>query len=242
MLAPLIAFALAAAPSAQVMAFNVQYDSKSPDASLTLIEKRAPELACLEELTTAYAARFKQRLGGHFPHRAFSPRRDGTWGIGLATRLPLVSSEVFAQAPSQMPAVSGVVKLGDQQVVVICVHLFPPGARRRKGESLLAAMDENAKLRARQAGALVKRLAGEKRPVLLLGDFNESDSGDAVATLIKAGFTRAPTGATWPAGLPVAPAVVGIDHILARGARLSEASVEAGGSDHKAVSARLELP
>jgi endonuclease/exonuclease/phosphatase (EEP) superfamily protein YafD len=129
---------------------------------------------------------------------------------------------------------------------MVCVHLTPPAVRSRKTDSLFAALEKHADVRAKQAGALVARFAKDKGPIVLLGDFNEAPGGAARRKLQAAGWVRrcqaadAACGATFPGPASPWPPVVAIDHVLARGVALSAAkTVHAGGSDHYPVSVTL---
>jgi endonuclease/exonuclease/phosphatase (EEP) superfamily protein YafD len=205
------------------------------------------DVLCLTELTPRFARAFDAALGARYPHRALHPK-DGTWGVGIVSKHRIVRQQRFPQAPDRMPAVEATIRVGDVDVQVACVHLFPPGGARAKGDDRSTTMDKNAQLRRQQADGLVQRFARAPAPMVMLGDFNEAREGAALGALFAAGFAHACAGEdarcgpTWPGATSSLPAVAEIDHILARGGRLHGARrVKAGGSDHYPVSARLSL-
>lgn len=223
------------------LAYNVDFESTADEKSIALIQQSNADVVCLEEVTARFQRRFESRLGKIYPHRAFFPAQ-GTWGLAIASRLPLSQVVRFKQEPHRMPALAARVA----GLEVACLHLFPPGARRDKSKGFLATMQANAKLRAEQARGIAQRYAEATVPVILAGDLNEGPDDEASAVLRSAGFrdgcdaAGSACGATWPGDSSAWPAIARIDHILARGAAVGDAKViKGGGSDHFAVAARI---
>ncbi|WP_426750321.1 endonuclease/exonuclease/phosphatase family protein [Myxococcus sp. Y35] len=240
----------ASPPTLSVMTYNVLYSAPAEDVekSLDVIEKEAPDILCLRELTPGFTKAFRRRLGKRYPYMRLVPRK-GTWGVGIASRYRLQHTVHFPQQPHRMPALEARVGLGSRTLKVACVHLMAPGAKHRKQDGLLEAMEKNAVLRKKQAESLVRRYAKVQGPLLLLGDMNEGRSGEAMKVFAAAGFQHAcdgpdaACGATWPGAGSVLPSLVEIDHVLGRKLTLSGAKVlRDGGSDHDAVRASVELP
>lgn len=233
----------------KAMAYNVLYDAPAEDMekSLDVIEKEKPDVLCLRELTPEFARAFRKRLGKEYPHTVLTPRR-GTWGMGIASRHPLLRTESFPEKPHRIPGMEADVRLGGKRLKVVCVHLMAPGAKHIKTDGLLVSLEKNAKLRAKQGKALMVRYVREKAPILLLGDMNEGRQADAMKAFAAAGFTHscdgpdASCGSTWPGANTALPAVVEIDHILGRGLTFSGARVlRSGGSDHFPVRAFFDF-
>jgi endonuclease/exonuclease/phosphatase (EEP) superfamily protein YafD len=231
----------------KAMTYNVLYDSKEVEASIDAIEKELPDILCLTELTPEFIQAFVKRLDGKYPHRSFFPR-SGTWGVGIASRHPLRNAQSFPQEPHRMPALEADVLLNGRRITVSCVHLMPPGAQHKKSDDLLTSMQKNAKLRARQAAALVERYSRARGPVLLLGDMNEGRRDAALKAFVEAGFLHAcdgpgsSCGPTWPRATRSFGVGVEIDHVLGRGLTFAETKVlGAGGSDHCPVQARFDF-
>lgn len=248
----LSALTLAAPPAAaghqgvSILGYNVEYDSTAPGKTLAAIDAADADVVCMTEVTSAFAAAFEKRLGRKYPHRFVRARKSGTWGVAMASRFPLSKAAAFAQAPHRMPAVEARVAAGAGEVLVACLHFFPPIAKQHAKEGYLAAMKENAELREQQAENVVLRYAEVEGPVVLSGDMNEDAGGDAMKALGKGGFTLAcaipaqECGPTYPGATSILPAVFQVDHILGRGVAFSEARVvKDGGSDHFPVFARF---
>lgn len=230
--------ARAAAPALSVLAFNVQFDAPHPERSLELIDSEGADVLCLTEVTAGFAAALEKRVGSRYPHRIFRSA-SGTWGVGLWSRTPLTQAAIVEQRPHRMPGAIATVSVGGHPVRLACVHLFPPGARRG-GASLLRAMGENAALRKEQARSWTGRLS--RGPALVLGDFNEGPDGEAVATFLRAGFANGCPActSTFPGASSPWPALIQIDHLLARGLEVTGGrTLPGGGSDHLAVRAEI---
>lgn len=247
-----LALALALPASAeearwQALSYNVFYEQAVFSEVLSVLEAADADLMCLQEVTPAFSKQFARRLAHVYPHLRFEVR-SGTWGIGIASKHRMQEVELFEQAPHRMPALRATLVRGRERLVAVCVHLFPPGAKRRADAGRVATFLENADLREQQAERLVKRFEAERRPVLLLGDFNEGDECAALRRIRNAGFERAcaapqsECGATYPAHASFWPALFQVDHVLGRGLHFRSAAVLAqGSSDHYPIVAGFEL-
>lgn len=187
--------------------------------------------------------RFETVLGKTYPHRAFVPK-TGTWGVGFASKRPLINVRTGPVEPSKIPAMEASVTHDGQRVQLLCVHLVPPVGKRKKSDTFLDELAQNGDVRSKQADTLVARYAKTKTPVVLLGDFNEEPAGEALMKFEKAGWKRGCSfcGATFPGPKEPWPAVFTIDHVYARGLEFIDAkTIRAGGSDHFPVAAKLTL-
>lgn len=228
-----------------IMSFNVLRGGRPTAAALDAIAQAEPEVVCLQELTVPFADAFEQRLGARYPYRLFEPRR-AVGGIGIASRRPLADGEILDLDLPALPAAAATVDTGSATVRLACVHLMPPHAGFRQGGDLMARYRRNRALRVRQAERLVEALDRSGLPAVVMGDMNEWQGQEAVARLAAAGFADAcgvsgsRCSATWPGAVVPLPAMFRIDHILGRGLAFTGAAVlDAGGSDHFPVAARL---
>ena len=102
---------------------------------------------------------------------------------------------------------------------------------------------ELAQRRDRQLAMLARQLQDHPEPVIVLGDFNLTPGTQMWRTFT--GYTKllrapGPEPATWPAVL--GPFGISIDHILARGAAISELTAfEIPGSDHRGLKAMVSI-
>jgi endonuclease/exonuclease/phosphatase (EEP) superfamily protein YafD len=233
----------------RLIAFNVQFDAPSVNVqqNIALLRGEAADIVCLEEVTPAFAKMVETQLADVYPYRAFKAAQ-GTWGVGIASKYPIAEFTTFPQIPHRMPAATAKVVLPDRRVTVVCVHLFPPAAKRNKERSLLETLSDNAELREKQSTDIARRYANEPGPVVIAGDFNEGPTGGAILALAKKGFQSACTtasaacGATWPGASSSWPALIQIDHIFGVGVVFTAARVfKGGGSDHYPIAASFRL-
>ncbi len=252
MLVTLAALVLAAAPAPapplKVMAFNVLYLGADDARSVAAIADEAPDVVCLTELTDGFVKTFEARLAADYPYQHFVTTK-GTWGVGIASKHPIVSASVTAVPPVKIPAMEARLTMGGRLVSLTCVHLMPPVGKHRKSDGFFTTLEKNAEVRKKQAGWLVDRYAKLPGPLLVVGDFNEDPGGDALAALEKAGLGDACAakdsgrcGPTFPGPATPWPPVFTIDHVLGRNVCFSKgATVHGGGSDHYPVLAELAL-
>lgn len=228
-----------------VMSFNVLRGGRPTSETLDAIAQAHPDVVCLQELTMPFAAAFERRFGKTYPHRLFDPGRT-VGGIGIASRTPLADEMILELGLPTLPAAVATLDQGSARVRIACIHLMPPHAGFGQGGDLVARYRRNKALRLRQAQRLVDALDRDALPAVILGDMNEWQGQGALAYLAGAGFAdacssiNARCGATWPGAVIPLPAVFRIDHILGRGIAFSDAAVlQAGGSDHFPVAARI---
>lgn len=155
--------------------------------------------------------------GAHVDHRGL--------GLALLSRYPLhdvilhrVGSDVLIAAQLQPP--------GAEAVQIFAIHTKSP----------VSAGD--AALRNRQIEFISRQARASTIPVIALGDWNCTPDSLAWADLEPSGLLRPPgrAPATWPSWL--GPFGIPIDHILVRGARLSDFHSQfVPGSDHRLVTA-----
>lgn len=231
--------------AASVLSFNVLTGGIPTDAALAAIAAAAPDIVCLQELTPKLADAFVEHLGDDFPHRIFEPRPH-TQGIGIASRYPMSDVRVLTLGLPYLPAAAADVMLPAGRVHFACVHLMPPHSGYGHADDLLQLYEHNKVIRVGQARWLLAHLDVVGDPAIVLGDFNEWPGQAALAVLYEAGFIDACNakgsrcGPTWPGHVVPLPALVRVDHILGRGVVFSDAAVlEAGGSDHYPVAARI---
>lgn len=228
-----------------VMSFNVLLGGAPASDALDAIEAAEPDILCLQEMTPELAEMFTSRLGTRYRHRYFKPGRM-TQGLGIASRYPLEDGEVLTLGLMYLPAVSATARTQSGAIRVACVHLMPPFARFRNSVNVWRRYFRNRDIRLSQVDELLKHLDRQDMPAVILGDMNEWSGQPALKTLATAGFqdacngTASRCGPTWPGHTLFWPAALRIDHILGRDVRFADSAVlEAGGSDHYPVVARV---
>lgn len=236
-----------AAAAASILSFNVLTGGTPAEDALAAIDAASPDIVCLQELTPKLAEAFVRRLGSTYPHRIFEPRAH-TQGIGIASRRPLSRTEILTLGLPYLPVAAASVKLAGGQIRIACVHFIPPHSGFGQADDLFQLYEDNKAIRVGQARRVLEHLEDVGGPAIVLGDFNEWPGQAALEALHEAGFTdachgrRSRCGPTFPGHVVPLPALFRVDHILGRGVAFSGAAVlEAGGSDHYPVAARIHL-
>lgn len=234
-------------PVHSAMMFNVLFSSADHQANLDVIASRQPDFVCLREIPPGFAKEFVTRLGDKYPYRHY--RRHPTqpaWGVAIASRYPTSDWRVFLEKPYFIPAADVVVNLPDGELRVGCVHLIPPVARYQRGEAFWDTMQRNTLLRVRQAKYLAFRYRSERRPVMILGDFNEDPDDPAMQLLDDRGYRNScvikgdECQDSWPAWS--GPGMFRFDQIIGRRLKFTSSRVvEEGGSDHFPVAVEFTL-
>lgn len=229
------------------MVFNVLVNSSRDEASLDAIDEAMPDILCLREVGPRFAQRFVKRFDARYPHRKYRSHPQPSYGVALASRYPIVEWRVFLERPYNIPAADAVVRIGADEVRIVCVHLIPPLSRYERGEGMWETMDRNTILRKRQAKYIAYRFRNESRPTMILGDFNEDPDDPAMQLLVDRGFENSCFGE--PEGCQMSwPAWFGFfggfrfDQILGRKMTfVSSRVVEKGGSDHFPVMVEFQV-
>ncbi|MFH1420226.1 MAG: endonuclease/exonuclease/phosphatase family protein [Planctomycetota bacterium] len=228
------------------MTYNVLYDGDW-DAVRALILSNPVDILCLQEVAEeAFPSRrvIRQSMvreavpwaSEYAPLWHRSPRRIGNMTLVLGS---IKKGHILSTPVSQPYGLVNEVEVGGARLTVANIHmtemLGPPPV----------AFPVSEVLRLREAIDLTRRFSRCRNPVIALGDFNTFWPAPACWVLRRAwrdcrtvaGGRHAATRRTY--GLPFV-----IDHIFVRGGAnvLDYRVIEGGGSDHRAVVARLEVP
>lgn len=226
--------------STKVTFYNVYYLNPSPRETVDVIEAEDPDILCLRELMPDVAAEFESRLSARYPYRDL--RAEGGWGVGIASKYPILRTELYEEKPVTKPAMDATIQLGDKTIRFGCVHLTPPFEKQYEGEGFFAAMKHTRAIRREQGETIATFYDGVTDPIVIAGDFNEGTRGGSLRALAAAGFRDSCDGSDarcartyrWKSWLP---SVKRIDHVYGRGVSFAAANVGGrGGSDHYAIS------
>ena len=218
-----------------VLAANIHHGTADPDALVALVERYAPDLLSVEELTPSFAMKLRRAgIASRLPESMLLTHRSAS-GAGLYSRLPLTPLPHQTRFFFRMPRARIVLPDG-RRLRVVGVHPYPPlsdktGVWKGALESLPST--------------------GAGTPWVLAGDFNATLDHAELRDLLGRGYRDAgdATGKglepTWPTmGHRFMPPSITIDHVLAD-RRLGVADygvVDLPGSDHRVVHAQLVLP
>lgn len=148
------------APTVSVLACNVKQGNRDYRWVIELIKDRQPDIAVFMEVDHAWAKALRPCLS-EFDERIEQPQED-SYGMILASRLPLREGEVRFLLNEEVPSISCIVQLpGGSDLRLIALHPEPPLPNRdtlgRDAEILVAA----------------KIARDESLPVIVTGDLND---------------------------------------------------------------------
>jgi endonuclease/exonuclease/phosphatase family metal-dependent hydrolase len=228
----------------RVMTFNIQSGIRGLDGVAEVIRSSAPDIVALQEVDIGsrrakgmdQPAELARRTGlPYYAHFRTTDIHGGAYGVAILSRFPLESVQ---QHP--LP-----VQRGDEPRTLAHALLKVNGEELSVYVTHLTRRPFNGAVRVRQSAAIMKVLAEDARPKLLLGDMNDTpDSGPLrlfKRELMDVFALRGEgSAATYP--LPVIPNLR-IDYVLACQRFMPKSSrvLRVKASDHYPVVAEVTL-
>lgn len=174
-------------PALRVLTYNVNYAFSAPAEALAAILAEPADIVCLQESTPEWEAFLRSRLADRFPEQIY--RYDGAAsGQAILSRWPLRERRWQRPAAGWFPAWIVEAETALDRIQIAALHLRPPLAEggRVTASAYFGASETHREEIVEIAGWLRTDL-----PTLFLGDFNESETGGAVAWLEEQGFSDA---------------------------------------------------
>jgi endonuclease/exonuclease/phosphatase (EEP) superfamily protein YafD len=228
--------ALSGAPSLRVLSVNLGGELAKEGLVIEALREVKPDVLVIQEYTQSWQRRLAARVAEQLPHRVERPRTDN-FGMAVFSGMPWSRLDQFEFPTSRTPQFRMELPLGGTSVALYAVHLLPPT------HGLYVAHRS-------ECAALLRRLGGEGRHAMAIGDFNFVDHGAMGRSLHDLGFLDAHglagggRGATWPRNdwLRFLPGIR-IDHVyLGSGLTSTEAWVDRPtGSDHLPIGCEVTL-
>ncbi|GAB3168502.1 hypothetical protein GCM10027059_31350 [Myceligenerans halotolerans] len=216
-----------------VVQHNVSDENRDIAGTVRVLLDAEPDVVVLEEVTPPLVEHYARAFGDALPHQEV----HGTVGVWSAH--PLRDAERIdlrpdGAGPGWNRGMRVTVTPADDApgIALYAVHL--PSMRLGPAGLDVAARNQSI-------GLLAQALsADESDAVVVAGDLNttlDDPALDPVTALVSE--PRHGLGLTFPASFPMVP----IDHVLARGAAVTEVrTLDRTGSDHLPVVARIDLP
>ncbi len=237
----------AASGELKVLTFNVNYAGVDMERSARAILRARADVVALQETTPRWESFLRHRLAKAYPYQRYR-HAGGAGGQAFLSRVPLRTEGVGAPAAGGWFGAWRVsVRLQGRRIQLLNVHLRPPIGNTGRLSTVASAYFRTRPIRRAEIQAHL-RSAPARGPLVVLGDFNESDRGQAVRWLRSRGFTDALYAhdrrtATWQWTTSVGTVRSRLDHVLVRGLRCVGARVLGpAASDHFPVEAVLRLP
>lgn len=229
--------------SLTAVAFNILSPRSEPDKIVeALRELESADVVGLNELGPDHAAQIDAAFATAFPYSELHPRTPENMGVGLLSKYPIVSMELFQPVADSMLHMRAVVDYDGTRIVVYVVHPRPPENRRNPLRYDAAQRDEELR-------HVRQRLGQETQPILLLCDCNMPDRSKAhgqMDDILDDAFRHAGHGLgfTFPAYRRFIPSAIRIDYIWISShfeAIDADTAANPGTSDHRPVIAELVL-
>jgi endonuclease/exonuclease/phosphatase family metal-dependent hydrolase len=202
-------------PNLRLMTYNINFAGPRMDLAIAAIREANPDIVCLQETTPVWESTLRQALSELYPHMEFR-HSGGAGGQGFLSKYELKEVAYVTETPGWFPGwiVKADTPVGIVQLVN--VHLRPPLSER--GSVTPSAYFGTTSIRREEVRVLSDKL-DPLSPTLVVGDFNENDSGKALTWLRERGFADAlrqfdASGNTWEWRTSVITLRGRYDHIL----------------------------
>jgi len=230
-------------PHFSVLTYNVNFGGPRPDLAAEAIRNADADVVALQETNPAWERFLRPRLEERYAHVRFR-HCGGAGGMAFLSKWPLRERAYARPEAGWFPGWVVEIQTPVGPVQFLNVHLRPPVSGR--GSVGIGPYFSTKPIRLAEVQALHKRLEPGK-PTIILGDFNEDDSGRAVRWLRGQGMTDAlrefdRRTSTWRWRTRYLTLRHRLDHILYSPELhcLSAGVVKAGGSDHYPVIALFQ--
>lgn len=228
---------IGSAPTIRLLQTNITVGGADPVALTTLARDRGVDIVTVQELTDAAVIALREAgFEDLFPHRLLDPYPGGGGGSGIYSRLPLTSGGTIegmtlSNLRTEVDTGTGT------PLTLFAVHPLPGFlAPARQWAADLVTLRSTIEAPENAVG-----------PVVVSGDFNATWSHRRFRDLLGAGYVDAAdqTGSglipTYPTDKSY-PAVIGIDHVLTRGATATSLErVTIPNADHHGLIAVIAL-
>lgn len=170
-----------------ITTYNINYGMVRPDLGVKAIHKTNADIVCLQETNPEWIAYLKTHLGDRYPH-IISHDSPGAGGLAFLSRFPLEEVELIQPEAGWFPAWIVKTRTPAGPIQILNLHLHPKLSEQ--GSVSLGALALTPGTRRREVEQFHARLHPDV-PTIILGDFNENESGPAFLFLTGKGFSDA---------------------------------------------------
>jgi vancomycin resistance protein VanJ len=172
-------------PALSVMTLNLGSDlaEATPERIYQVVAESGADVVAFQEVNASHAAMIQADLFAAYPYQVIYSPGDGTLGIALISRYPVVEAEPFYLSISWLPYQRVTLDVDGRQMTVINVHPPPPGLSLDPRRMYFSrSLDDMVGLAA---------LADNGAPTILLGDFNVTDQSEDYRILAASNLSDA---------------------------------------------------
>jgi endonuclease/exonuclease/phosphatase family metal-dependent hydrolase len=231
-------------PHIKIMSYNVNFGLAGDPPTIRAIDHADCDVVFLQETTPAWEKALRRALGSRYSHIEFR-HSQAAGGLGILSKFPFEAGETISPPEGGwFPGWPVVLETPLGRVQVLNVHLRP---QISDSGSVVSGYFTTDGIREKQIERYFDRLADDL-PTLIVGDFNESGSGDALEFLAGMGLQSAlnefhPAEPTWRWNTSVGRVSSQLDHMVydRRLEPLHVWVIKAGRSDHLPVVGKFVL-
>lgn len=157
----------------KVVTFNVNFGGVDMAKAARVLRKTNADVVALQETTPAWERSLRKRLGDLYPVQRYR-HAGGAGGLAFLSKHPLSSLKVIPPpARGWFPAWLVEVRAPLAKVLLLNVHLRPPIGDTGRMSTVPSAYFYTRSIRKREIARYLHRTPSN-RPLVVLGDFNES--------------------------------------------------------------------
>ncbi|HKO94658.1 MAG TPA: endonuclease/exonuclease/phosphatase family protein [Polyangiaceae bacterium] len=171
------------APHFTVMTYNIELGAKGEASTLDSIGAVNADIACLQEVTPAAELAMRERFTELYPYQLFEPQ-GGAGGLAVLSRFPLEDRGLLLAPEDWHPSWRVDAQSPAGPVQLLNIHLRSLFSADTGPLRSYLSTDADHLTEMKQ----FEQHCDDSLPAVVLGDFNEGVTGDAVQFLEQQGF------------------------------------------------------
>lgn len=220
---------------------NGSWNNKNWESTIRAIQFTKPDIILLQEITPKWEKLLTQYVAKKLPHRKYYHYYNGG-GLGILSKYAIISERIIPPPAQWYPALLVNIKTPLGIVQFVNVHLVPTLSPHDTPGFTKYFFLEKPYIRKKEMTQIFNDLDRHK-PIIIAGDFNETEDGGAIQFLKHNGFVDALTlfdtyTHTWHWPLGLFTLAYRYDHILYTPDTLTAIRAQVlyeGSSDHYPV-------
>ena len=185
-------------PHIKVVSYNVNWGFVKPENVADFLSDIDADVICLQETHHYWEVFLKKRLGEKYQHSVFE-ERGGAGGIAIMSKYKLENVKLVEPKSGWFPSLFAEVQTPIGLLQFLNVHLKPPLSN--EGSVEISAYYRTPNIHIKEIKEFTA-ITDFTKPLVIAGDFNENESGNAVQWLRDKGFVDAlsvfdPYSKTW---------------------------------------------
>ncbi len=174
-------------PHLKIVTYNINWGMARRERVLDYLAECDADIVLLQETTDRWEKALRRRIGSAYPHTVFK-NAPGAGGIAIMSRYRLRKRQTLYPQAGWFPALLCEADTPIGQIQLLNVHLRPPLSD--SGSATPSAIYKAPEIHKKELKEYLAR-TDARRPLIIAGDFNESENRAAVEGLLSNGFCDA---------------------------------------------------